>query len=73
MEPFAEIVDCIELWTIFVEHFTLGVSQGYEFASNKTKRTLVRCHLFHKKLGLLYTCLSFQTDSLMQLNTCDIN
>ena len=38
MEPFAEIVDCIELWTIFVEHFTLGVSQGYEFASNKSKQ-----------------------------------
>ena len=37
MEFFAEIVDCIHLSTIFAEHFILGVSQGYEYVSNKTK------------------------------------
>ena len=38
MEIFAEIVDCIQLSTIFVEHPILGVSQGYEYISNKTKQ-----------------------------------
>ena len=37
MEFIAEIVDCIPLLTIFAEHFILGVSQGYEYVSNKTK------------------------------------
>ena len=38
MELFANIVDCIQPLTIFGEYFILGVSQGYEYASYKTKR-----------------------------------
>ena len=38
MELFAKIVDCIQPFTIFAEHFILGVSQGYEYASDKTKQ-----------------------------------
>ena len=39
MEFFEKIVDCIQPLTIFAEHFTLFVSQGYEYASDKTKQT----------------------------------
>ena len=38
MELFAEIVGCIQLSTIFAEHFILGASQDYEYASNKSKQ-----------------------------------
>ena len=38
MELFAKIADCIQPLTIFAKHFMLGVSQGYEYASDKTKR-----------------------------------
>ena len=37
MELFAKIVDCIQPLTIFGEHFTLFVSQGY--ASDRTKQS----------------------------------
>ena len=40
MEPFAKIVDCIQLLTIFSKHFILFVSQSYEYASDKTKQDL---------------------------------
>ena len=56
---FAKIVDCIQPLTIFSENFLLGVSQDYEYASDKTKqspgalsfisqkiRTAVSAHLF---------------------------
>ena len=33
-----KIVDCIQLLTIFAKHFTLGVSQGYEYVSDKAKQ-----------------------------------
>ena len=35
MKRFAKIVDCNQ--TIFPEYFIPGVSQGYEYASSKTK------------------------------------
>ena len=38
MELFAKIIDCIQPVTIFAEHFILFVSQGYEYASDKTKQ-----------------------------------
>ena len=38
MELFAKIVDCPQPLTIFAEHFILFVSQGYEYASDKTKQ-----------------------------------
>ena len=33
---FSKIVDCIQPFTIFAKHFILGVSKGYECASDKT-------------------------------------
>ena len=38
MNLFVKIVDCIQPLTIFGKHFILGVSQGYEYASDKTKQ-----------------------------------
>ena len=38
MEPCAKIVDFIQTLTIFAQHFILGVSQGYECASDKAKQ-----------------------------------
>ena len=38
MEPFAKLVDCFQLLTILAKLFVLGVSQGYEYASDKTKQ-----------------------------------
>ena len=38
MEFFTKIVDCIQPLTIFAKHFILGVSQGYEYASDKAKQ-----------------------------------
>ena len=38
MELFAKIVDCTQPLTIFAEHFILFLSQGYEYAFDKTKQ-----------------------------------
>ena len=38
MDPFAKIVDCIQPLTFFENDFILFVSQGYEYASDKTKQ-----------------------------------
>ena len=48
-KAFAKIVDCIQPLTVFTKQFILFVSQGYEYASDKTKQYMVCCHLFHKK------------------------
>ena len=38
MELFPKIVDCIQPLAIFAKYFLLGISQGYEYASDKTKQ-----------------------------------
>ena len=38
MEVSAKIVDCIQPFTTFAKHFILGVSQSYEYASDKPKQ-----------------------------------
>ena len=38
MEVSAKIVDCIQPFTTFTKHFILGVSQSYEYASDKAKQ-----------------------------------
>ena len=38
MELFAKIIGCIQPLTIFAKRSILGVSQGYEYASNKSKQ-----------------------------------
>ena len=35
---FVKIVDCIQPLTNFPKHFILGVPQGYEYVSDKTKQ-----------------------------------
>ena len=67
MELFAEMVDCIQLSTTFAEHFILNVSQGYEYASNKTKQNPVAFSFISKKIRTSMHVSSFQTDSPMQL------
>ena len=38
MELSAKIVDCIQPFTIFAKQVMLGVSHGYEYASDKAKQ-----------------------------------
>ena len=38
MELFSKIIDCIQTLATFAKHFKLFVSQGYEYASDKTKK-----------------------------------
>ena len=50
MELSAKKVDCIQPLTIFAKHFILGVSQGYEYASDKTKQNLGALSLIPRKI-----------------------
>ena len=52
MEISAKIVDCIRRLTIFAKHFILGVSQRYEYASDKAKQNPGALSLIPQKLGL---------------------
>ena len=38
MEHLEKIIDCTQPLTIFAKHSILGVSQGFEYASDKTKQ-----------------------------------
>ena len=38
MDLFEKVVDCIQPVSIFAKHFISGVSQGHEYASDKTKQ-----------------------------------
>ena len=48
MKLSAKIADCIQPLTIFAKHFLLGASQGYEYASDKTKNTGVLSFISQK-------------------------
>ena len=37
MDIFAKLVECIQPLTVFIKCSILGISQGYEYGSNKTK------------------------------------
>ena len=50
MELFAKIVDCIQPLTIFAKHLLLGLSQGYEDASDKTKQNPGALSLISQKI-----------------------
>ena len=52
MQLFAKLIDCIQPLIIFAKHFTLGVSQGYEYASDKTKQSPGALSFISQKLGL---------------------
>ena len=45
-----KIVDCIQPLTIFAKHFILGVSQGYEYVSDKTKQNPDALSLISQKI-----------------------
>ena len=38
IELSSKIVHCIQPFTIFAKHLTLGVSQGHEYASDNAKQ-----------------------------------
>ena len=50
MELFPKIVDCIQSLTILAKHFILGVSQGCEYASDKTKKNPAALSLISQKI-----------------------
>ena len=56
MELSAKIVDCIQPLTIFAKHFILGVSQGYEYASDKAKQNPGMLSLIPQKIKILIKC-----------------
>ena len=50
MEFSTKIVDCIQPLTIFAKHFILGVSQGYEYVSDKAKQNPGALSLIPQKI-----------------------
>ena len=56
MEFSTKIVDCIQPLTIFAKHFILGVSQGYEYASDKAKQNPGMLSLIPQKIKILIKC-----------------
>ena len=62
-EHFAKIGNYIQPVTNFAKNFTLGVSQSSEFPLLKLNKSLVRYHLFRKKVGLQ----SLQISSTLKL------
>ena len=53
MEFSTKIVDCIQPLTIFVKHFILGASQGYEYVSDKVKQNPGALSLIPQKIRTL--------------------
>ena len=45
-----KIVNCIQPLTIFEKHFILGVSQGYEYVSDKVKQNPGALSLIPEKI-----------------------
>ena len=72
MECFAKIVDCIQLWTIFAKHFILGISQGYEYASDKTQQNRGMLSFVEQKVGLHFLQIfsTFKVNLLFTLLPC---
>ena len=64
VELSAKIVDCIQQLTIFVKHFILDVSQGYEYASDKAKQNPGALSLIPQKIRLQ----SLQISSTFKFN-----
>ena len=73
MEHFAKVVDCIQPLTIFAKHFVLGVAQGYENASDKTKQSrgalsfisqkispVVSANFFHFQIQFYFNIITLQ-------------
>ena len=50
MELYPKIVDCIQTLPIFAKHFRLGVSQGFEYASDKDKQNPGALSLIPQKI-----------------------
>ena len=60
MELFVKIVDCIQSLTILEKHFILGLSQGYNYASDKTKQNPGALSLISTKNRTEISANSFQ-------------
>ena len=54
MDLFAKIVDYIQPLTIFAKHFILSVSQGYKYASDKTKQNLSALLITSQKISFFH-------------------
>ena len=50
MQLSAKIIGCIQPFTVFAKHFTLGVSQGYEYTSDKAKQNPDALSLTQQKI-----------------------
>ena len=76
MKLFSKIVDCIQLMTIFGEHFILRVSHDFEYASDKTKQnTGVFSFISHKfilKFNFIFTLLPC-TETLLITNSIHVS
>ena len=51
MEVSVKIFDCIQPLTIFARDFIFGVSQGYEYAPDKTKQNPSALSFIAQKIG----------------------
>ena len=60
MELFVKIVDCIQPLTILEKHLILGLSQGYNYASDKTKQNPGALSLISTKNRTEISANSFQ-------------
>ena len=60
MELFVKIVDRIQPVTILEKHFILGLSQGYNYASDKTKQNPGALSLISTKNRTEISANSFQ-------------
>ena len=60
MELFVKIVDCIQPLTILEKHFILGLPQGYNYASDKTKQNPGALSLISTKNRTEISANSFQ-------------
>ena len=60
MELFVKIVDCIQPLTILEKHFILGLSQGYNYASDKTNQNPGALSLISTKNRTEISANSFQ-------------
>ena len=74
MELFAKIVDCIEP-SIFAKYFTLGVSQGYQYASHKNEQNPGSLSFISQKSGLhslqIFSTFKFKATSKTWTRTLD--
>ena len=60
MEFFAKMFYCIQPLAIFAKHFILGVSQSYEYVSDKTKQNSCALSFISQKIKSAISANFFQ-------------